>query len=113
MTLRDKILGADDLPAETVDVPEWGVSLRVRALTAAERIAYEAGVARDGKPDLAAMKAGLVVAAAIDAQGAPVFGHNDLPALLGKSAVAIERLFVVAARLSALFAKDVEVLAKN
>lgn len=36
-SLADKILAADDLTAETVDIPEWGVKVELRTPSGAER----------------------------------------------------------------------------
>ena len=36
-SIRDQILGADDLDTETVDVPEWGVTLLLRTPDARTR----------------------------------------------------------------------------
>ncbi len=41
MLSRDQILGASDLPTETVDVPEWGGQVIVRSMTGAERDRFE------------------------------------------------------------------------
>ena len=37
MSLADKILAADDLTTETVDIPEWGVKIELRSPTGTER----------------------------------------------------------------------------
>ncbi len=41
---RDLIDGADDLPVEDVEVPEWGGAVRLRTLTGSERDGFEASV---------------------------------------------------------------------
>jgi len=40
--LRELILAVSDLPSESLPIPEWGMSLNVRAMTGAERDAFEA-----------------------------------------------------------------------
>ena len=41
---RDEILAASDLTKELVEVPEWGGSVYVRAMTGTERDSYEESV---------------------------------------------------------------------
>ena len=60
------VLDLSDLVDETVDVPEWGVRLRVRSLTGTERDAFEASLLENrGKSrevNLRNMRAKLVAA---------------------------------------------------
>jgi len=107
--LRGLILAADDLPFEDLDVPEWGVKVRVRGLTGTDRDAYEAkSVAlRRGGQDielrLANFRSRLVVKCLYDPEtGERIFGDNETAQLGAKAARVIERLFDIANRLSAL-----------
>lgn len=118
MSLRDQILDFTDLPSEDVTVPEWGgMTVHVRGLTAAERDAFEAdsitGRGRNRDVNLRNIRARLVVRCLVDDDGARVFGDDDVDALGGKSAAALNRLFDVASRLSGLSDADVEELAGN
>lgn len=121
MALREDILGKPDLPTEVVSVPEWGMEVRIRALSAAERDAYEAscmkrlGSGKDAKLELSFdnMRAKLVARCLVDEQGARVFQDADIPALGGKNADAMDRLFVVAQRLSGLRDEDFQELLGN
>ena len=115
---REQILGADDLPTETVEVPEWGGAVRVRGLTGAERDALESSMisqhGKDVQIKLANLRAKLVVRSIVDVTGARVFSDDgDVMALGRKSALALQRVFEVAQRLSGLTAADVEELTKN
>lgn len=115
---RDQILGADDLRAVEVEVPEWGGTVRVRALTGAERDAYEvalAGVRPDGsrRANLVNVRARLVAMTCVDEAGVRLFTDADAEALGAKSAPAMERVFDVASRLSGLTEADVEELAEG
>ena len=49
--LRDKILAANDVESELVEVPEWGVSVEVRSMSLAmrERIGQMASEAEDAR----------------------------------------------------------------
>jgi hypothetical protein len=112
---KDAILAAEDRRTCDVDVPEWGGTVRVRALSGAERDAYEialAGVRPDGtaRPNLVNVRARLVAMAVVDEDGKRLFTDRDAAALGEKSAQAMDRVFVAAQRLSGLSQGDVEEL---
>ena len=120
MSLRDDILGRDDLPVEVVSVPEWGMDVRVRALSGTERDAYEASCMRRSGPkgekvemSFENIRARLVARSVVDEAGARVFTDADVAALGGKNAAALNRLFEVAQRLSGLRGEDIEELVGN
>lgn len=118
MLTRDQILSASDRPTEEVSVPEWGGTVLVRALSGAERDAYESGivtVSNSGtqRVNLANLRARLVAMACVDAEGKRLFSDEDAAALGDKSAAALERVFDAARRLSGLTEGDVEELAEG
>lgn len=118
MTLtRDQIMSIDDLPTETVEVPEWGGSVIVRGLTAAERDDYElSSVQQRGKDrvvNLANLRARLVARSVVNEAGQRLFSDEDAELLGRKSGRAIERIFPTAQRLSGLSKKAVEEIAGN
>lgn len=107
MTLsRDQILAADDLETREVDVPEWGGTVKVKALTGKERDAYEASlrVTRGNQTavDTSNLRAKLVGRALVDDEGKRVFTDQDINALGGKSALVLDRLFDIVAEMSGL-----------
>jgi hypothetical protein len=114
---RDAILQAQDLPRELVDVPEWGGSVYVRALTGAERDAFETSIVeqrgKSTKMNLKNIRAKLVALTVVDEEGNRIFSDSDASALGKKSAAALDRVFEVAQRLSGLRPEDVEELSKN
>lgn len=117
MLSRDEILKRTDLPTEEVEVPEWGGSVTVRALSGKERDAFEASLIQDrGKQgmvrQLGNARAKLVVRCLVDADGQRLFADQDANALGETSAAALDRLFTVASRLSGLDEGDVEELGK-
>jgi hypothetical protein len=111
------ILGCSDLRFETVAVPEWGGSVRVRTLSGAERDAFEATLMKvaGGKrvPDMDNLRAKLLAATLVDEEDKVLFGVQDLVALGRKSAVAIDRIFGVAQRLNGMAPDSVEDAIKN
>lgn len=115
---REEILGADDRRHEDVEVPEWGGTVRVRALSGTERDAYEAGIVQisgDGrrKFTLANARARLVSLSIVDENGARLFSEGDIEELGEKSATALERVFDAARRLSGLSEEEVEGLVEG
>lgn len=102
----DDILGADDLTIESVDVPEWGGTVHVRALSGAEREKYARSV--EEYHAKGQMQALLVAMATCNAQGDRVFTDDRVELLSRKSARAIGRLADVASRLSGLGAAAAE-----
>ena len=114
---KDEILESQDMRIQTVAVPEWGGSVRLRSLTGAERDAFEATLVKEvgGKrlPDMNNLRAKLLAATVVDEEDKPIFGVHDLVALGRKSAVAIDRIFAVAQRLNAMAPESVEESIKN
>lgn len=117
MGLRDQILNADDLKHEDVEVPEWGVTVRVRALTSGERDRWESITYLDKKGGVAVpedIRAKLVSFSCVDPEtGERLFTEEDIPALTKKSGVAMNRLWPVASRLSRILSSDLDELVKN
>jgi hypothetical protein len=89
----------------------------VRALTGAERDAFEASVVeqrgKSTKMNLRNIRAKLVALTIVDEEGTRLFLDADVKLLGQKSAAALDKLFEVAQRLSGLRDEDVEELAKN
>lgn len=118
---RDEILGADDLKREAVEVPEWGGSVYVRALTGTERDSFEesimdikqTGKSVSAKVILAAMRAKLCARCIVGENGERLFSDEDVEALGEKSAAALDRVFTVAQKLNAIGEGDIEELKGN
>lgn len=114
----DDVVAADDLEVITVDVPEWGGSVRLRALTGAERDAYESDVTqtrgRDVQVNFKNLRAKLVARCLIDEEGnLPFNSKQGIEALGKKNASVLVRLFDKCRKLSGMTEEDVEELAGN
>lgn len=117
---REDILGADDRTTEVVEVPEWGGAVIVKPLSGTERDQYEASFVTYRRNEKGAMevagiqtanvRARLVSLSVVDGEGKRLFAEKDILSLGDKSAAALERVFKVAQRISALTDKDVEAL---
>jgi len=101
-----EILAAVDIQEEIVAVPEWKGAVRIVGLTGHERDRYEAwilqGKGKNKDVNLTQSRAKLVMLCARDAEGQRLFDEAQVIALGKKSALALQRLFDVAARLSGL-----------
>lgn len=122
---REQILEADDLARELVNVEEWGGHVYVRALTGAERDAFEQSLVEErivgrGRQrettrtvNMRNARAKLCALTICDEQGERLFTDADVQDLGKKSAAALTRVYEVAARLSGLTDEDMEELTGN
>ena len=113
LTKKD-ILKAQDLQTEVVDVPEWGGQVKVRGLSGLERDQFEHELFEmvEG-PGLRVVRSRLLARCLVGEDDQRLFADGDIDALGKKSAVPLNRLFVIAQKLSGLAQEDVEELAKN
>lgn len=115
---RAAILAANDLSTQTVSIPEWGGDVIVRTMTGTQRDAYEASLlTKDAAGKLSVdtqhLRAKLVVFTAVDEAGQPLFKLDDIPALAGKNAAAIERISAAAQRINGLSKEAIADAEKN
>ena len=108
MTLltRDQIISASDLPVEEVEVTAWGGAVRVQGMNGTCRDAFEeslyVGEGKDRRQDLSNIRAKLVAATLVDADGNRIFSDSDVSELGKKSAAALDFCFDVAQRLNGM-----------
>lgn len=111
---KDAILAADDLPAEDVEVPEWGGTVRVRGLTGTERDRFEfAMAAAKDRPDRVDVRAQVVGRCIVDENGERLFTDKELVKLGSKSGAALDRVFDVVRGLSGMGDQAVEGAAQD
>lgn len=111
----EQILQAKDLFFEDVDVPEWGGTVRVQGLTAADRDAWETSMfGADGETrNLDNARAKLVARCAADEEGNLLFTEADMAALGKKSAKALDRVFAVCKSINGIGKEDLDELVGN
>lgn len=106
--------GSDELPTETVDIPEWGGQVRVQGMTGRQRDRFEAGLLeRRGRvdvPNVDNIRAKVVAACLVDEDGTRLFNDPDADELGDYPAAIIERIYKVAARLSGIGDDDIDEL---
>jgi hypothetical protein len=114
---RDSILQASDIRKELVAVPEWGGEVYVRSLSAKERDEFESSMltfkGKTQEVNLRQARAKLAALSICDEEGKRLFSDADVAALGNKSASAMQRVWTVAQRLSAITEEDMEELTKN
>jgi len=98
MLTAKQILALDDLPRREVEIPEWGGSVYVRALTGAERDQLERSLSQSSTISRAA----IVVMCCVDGDGNPLFSQSDVAALTNKNGQALERIVSAALAFNAL-----------
>ena len=110
MSLRDRILNADDIGRELFTVPQWDVEIEIRTLSAMQRSRMlKACTLPDETIDLDRLYPMLIIATAFDpATNEPVFTEADMSALQEKSAGAIEAVATKAMQMSGMTAKAVD-----
>jgi hypothetical protein len=117
MLNRDDILKAQDLKTEIVPVPEWGGDVIVRGMTGAERDKFEASIVqtkgKDRTLNMTNIRAKLAGLTVCDEQGKRLFTEADIVQLAGKSAAVLQRIFMVAQKLSGIGEQDVKELAEG
>lgn len=113
---REQILESRNrLPSKDVDVPEWGGTVRVRALSGSQRDAFEASiVSSDGKVrKMENVRARICALSIRNEDGGRMFTDEDIIDLGETSAAALDRVFKEAQRLSGFSDSAVEELEKN
>lgn len=114
---KNAILKADDLKKELVNVPEWGGDVYVRGMTGADRDKFESSIVqtrgKDQTLNMVNIRAKLASMTICDEKGNRIFTEADVKDLSNKSAHALQRIFVVAQKLSGIGDEDVKELAEG
>ena len=110
MSLRDRILEADDIGRELVEVPQWGVEVEVRTMSAGKRSRMlQTCSLPDGTVDLDRLYPMLIIATVFDPETEErIFTEDDMALLQEKSAGAIEFVATKAMEMSGMTAKAVD-----
>jgi len=114
---RQEILSIRDIRTETVFVPEWGGTVRIKAMTGKERDAWETALfqidGKDVKMNKENLRAKLVALTVVDEAGQRLFTEADVEALGSKSAAALDRIYQASQKLSGLTPDDIKEMEKN
>jgi hypothetical protein len=114
---RSAILTVDDSKFEDVPVPEWGGTVRVKAISGTDRDAFEAAMVEMKGSDITLKqentRARFVSMTIVDCEGNLIMTPADVVALGKKSAAALSRVYDVGQKLSRISDKDIKELVKN
>jgi hypothetical protein len=107
---KDSILAANDLKSIDVEVPEWGGSVRVKEMTAAEVVDFWEECRDDaGKIVAARIQPALLRRALVNEAGERMFDAETVAGLMKKSMVVISRLFAEAQKVNGMGAPEEQV----
>lgn len=106
------ILAAVDLKTQDIEVPEWGGTVRVAAMSGKARDEFYAQQG-DGKVAYSLFSARVLVATVVGEDGQPLFEEADIELLRAKSQAAMDRVLAVALRLNGLGPAAIEDAEKN
>jgi len=116
---KAEILAASDLKFVEIDVPEWGGTVRVSQVNAADRCTLQALILdKDGKPKSQThinriMTVGLCALACVDEDGNKLFTEDDIEAFGKKCAAAVDRVFAAADELNGISVLVASKIKKN
>ncbi|WWT39953.1 hypothetical protein [Microcystis phage Mae-JY09] len=95
----EQLLGADDRPEVVIHVPEWGGSVRLKALSAGQwRDVREAAKKPDGTLDNENFEARFLMASMVE----PVLSEDQFGQLMERNALVLSRLSGEALKVTAL-----------
>lgn len=110
--MNARILAADDLKRQAVEVPEWGLTVYVQTLSGRARQSFEifcTSAFEDGKlRDGTAIREHVIVLTACDATGEPIFTQGDIDALREKSGAALDRIYSAACALNGIMGAEAQ-----
>ena len=113
MLSKKQILECNDIKSEIVQVPEWNGEVLVQGLTLDEKDAYRDSLRTDGEVNLNGATARFCAFCMVDEDGSRLFNGADVELLGQRSSVAMDRVFQVAQRLSAMGEYEIKEAVKN
>lgn len=108
---KQQIKDVDDLPSQIVSLPEWGGDVKIKTMSAKQRIEFEK-CNSNSKTELETM-INLIMFSCVNEDGSLLFSKEDYGFLSEKSAKSLMRLFQEAVSLSTLSNEGLEDKAKN
>lgn len=108
MLNRESILTTLDLRPTPLEVPEWGGTIYLRAMSLRDMLKLRPLIQSDQD-----ITANLVVGSACDESGELLFKPEDLDAVAAKSNAALQRIALAVLKLNKLGSAEADALAKN
>jgi hypothetical protein len=112
---KELIKNANDVKMELVEVPEWGGKMYIKSLSAIEReeLRKEIGEGSDKEMDLVKVQMKMLSLTIVGEDKTRLFNEDDMLWLKEKSAVVMDRLFLISQKMAGLGADATEEIAKN
>jgi hypothetical protein len=110
VSLRDRILAADDIGKEPLEISQWDITVEMRTMSAIQRSRMlQICTLDDGTVDLDQLYPMLCIATVFDPEtGEQVFTEEDIALLQEKSAAALEFVATKAMEMSGMTATAVD-----
>lgn len=108
---KHQIFACNDLKEKLVDMPEWGGEIKIKALSVAEQLEYDAFISSDPKEIDMALH--LIMVACVDSDNKKLFDSSDVELLKNKSSKNLFRLVNEILSLNKQNPDEVDSLAKN
>lgn len=115
MSLRDRIIAANDSAEEIVEIPEWACSVKVRSMSGAARaVLVQDASDNNGKMNFGRVLPEIIIGCVFDpTTGEQVFEAKDTEVLMTKSGAVLDRIVAIAMRLSGFAEGAVDAAGKD
>lgn len=110
---KQDIFAAKDDTIISLDVPEWGGTIGIKAMTVGERDKYENEFLKNKDRGVDNFRTKFLIATICDEEGNCIFTKDDIERLAKKSITTANRVWNAAMAHNALSNDDVEELAKE
>jgi hypothetical protein len=115
---REQILSNKSFRSKTIEIPEWGGEVRLKAMSGADREAMESVVSEDVGGKLQIKKgvsymAEMLLRTWCDDDGNLLFKPDEINLIQEKDSVILARIFKVAAEVNGLSGDEEKVIEKN
>lgn len=108
-----KILDAEDIRYEPLEVPEWGGKVLLKSLTGEERDRVERMARQFSVGEIAGYSAEIAAMTVCDGNKKLLFSNADLPRLRKKNGEVLRKIFDAVAKQNRLTADSIKEAAKN
>jgi hypothetical protein len=108
--LRKRLLGANDIKVQPIDIPAWGGTYYLRVISGKARESFEDSYSQEKMKNF---RLRFLVLTLCDEDGKPILSDADMEALGERSSVEINRVFDAAWKLNAFTQEAVDALGEG
>lgn len=114
---KEDIFQVEDISVETMEVPEWGGTIRLKPMTGAEKEGFEAEFQKrqqgENKINTRGFRGWLISRSVVNEDGELLFSKGDIAELSKKSAKVLEDVFEKCLEVNGIGQDAVEEIEKN